>query len=187
MKEDYSSQLIFSSGLTIVFSGIFFVEIFSLISRRLPVSAVFAPNQLWFWGAVLGSLIGLAVAVFQKHLKFVETLEAAALAASFPLATVYIVNFIYHKNSLSIALAIFVLLLIALFYFMEGKYRRFPWYKSGRVGFSGLLSVGVYFLLRIIIGISSSQSFSFIGRVDIVLSAVVAFLLFFSLYNLSER
>lgn len=186
LKEDYASQLVFSSGFIILISTVLSADVLGLIVRNTPENGIFVPSQFWFWGGTIGFVVGLSIVRYTKKLKLVETFEAAALAGSIPLATIYFSDFVKTQSAPSAAFGILIILLLVIFYFLERRYRRFSWYKSGRVGFSGLAVVGIFFLLRIIAGLTGTPVFSIMGKIDIIVSAVSAFLIFFSLYNLAE-
>ena len=90
--------------------------------------------------------------------------------------------------SLQISRSAFVvgLLLVCLYVTLNNYYKQFPWYKSGRVGFSGLVVLGSGFLIRSVVSLVYPNMIFFIGRVDAVLSAAIAFLFFFTVHSLSQ-
>lgn len=186
LKEDYSSKLIFDSGFIFIGSFIVFSVIFFLSSKLAPDNNLFRPSQMWFWGGVLGILIALRIITSKLKLKTVETFEAAIVGSVFWMLVFYFVNFIQTSSAQSGILAAVCGGLLILFYVLNNNYKKFNWYKSGKVGFSGLMVSGLFFLFRVFFAYFAPYSFSVIGRVDVLLSAVSAFLLFFSLYNLSE-
>lgn len=186
LKEDYSPKLIFDSGFTfLVSTSVGFLLSFAA-SKYIQASFLFRPSQVWFWGGFIGSIVGLKIINSRFKLKLTETFEASTLGVISCLIVLYFINFLVTKSPPVLIILLFVIFLMALFYFLEGRYRRFAWYKSGRVGFSGLTISGLYFFLRVVLSIFAPQTFSLVGKVDLLPSAVVAFLLFFSLYNLSE-
>ena len=178
LREDYSSSLIFSSGAYFIFMASIFSWLSQLLSRFAVENSILEPAGLWFWGSILGFIVAFALSVKKLRLRWVETLEAAILGGAFWLLVVYGAN-------LALSGFAVVALLLILFYFLDKNYKRFSWYKSGRVGFSGLLAASVFFTIRAIASFVTTE-FSTIGRIELVPSAVVAFLLLFSLYNLSE-
>jgi len=187
LKEDYSAPLIFSAGFSLVGFVLAGSFIFNIASKYISTSGVLNPAELWFWGAFVGFLVGLWYSIVKFKLKSVEILEASALGFSVWLALGYMLNFFKSRNVYSGLLGVAVVISIVLFYFLDKRYKSFSWYKSGRLGFSGIFVSGFYFTLRVIFASLAPTTFSIIGKIDIIFSAVVAFLLFFSLYNLSER
>lgn len=187
VKEDYSAKLIFNSAFTFVFSVIIGALVGFVIGKLLPSSRVFYPSGLWFWGGVVGAFIAHAISTRRFKLKNVETFEAAVMSFLPWLSFSYLANFLGEQKFQSILQSGIALFLFGLFNFLDKRYRSFQWYKSGKVGFSGLIVAGLFFLARVFISYQSPDAVSIIGRVDVVISAVCAFLLLFSLYNLSER
>lgn len=186
LKEDYAPKLIFDAGF--IFVGCFsvFSLIFFLVSKFSPDSVLFRPSQMWFWGGILGILTALRIVNTKLKLKVIETFEAVVLGTSFWLVILYVLEFISLRSQNFPILALISAGIFLLFFVLDKKYKSFNWYHSGKVGFSGLVVSGLFFLFRVIYAYLEPTSFSVIGRVDVVLSAVAAFLIFFSLYNLSE-
>jgi hypothetical protein len=82
----------------------------------------------------------------------------------------------------------FILLAIYIFYkYIDARYKRYTWYRSGKVGFSTLTAAAILFLLRALAGLAVGDMLSFIGKGDIILSAVLSFVLFLSIYNLGKQ
>lgn len=186
LKEDYSPALIFNSA----FLSIFLICSFSLvaigISKLAPDTTIFRPSQMWFWSSILGLLVSLRIAVSKFRLKMIETFEASILGTMLWILVLFIVESVVSGSIQAGVLAIITAILIYLFFFLDKKYRSFQWYKSGKVGFSGLAVAGIFFLARIFLSYFEPNTFSIIGKVDVVISAATSFLIFFSLYNLSE-
>lgn len=179
LREDYSGSLIFSSGFTFIVATLVGILVFGLISNFIPDSQIFDSSESWFWGAFMGNLVALVIVKNKFKLKTVETFEADILGLLSWMCVVY-------AHNLELRLFAACLLLISFFYFIDNRYRSFHWYKSGRVGFSGLLVAGIFFLSKMLLALATPGFVSSVGKVDILLSAVSAFLLFFSLYNLGE-
>jgi len=179
LREDYSSEVIFESGsifLALILLG-YFLSL--LMKVFLTESAFFNPEGLWFWGSLAGFYTAFLVSSKKYKLKQVEVLESGYLALSLWLLIVYLFN--------KAVLPLLILLIIyLLFFYFQKNYKRFGWYKSGRAGFSGLAAGGLFFGLRAALSLLMPETFSFIGKIDFLPSAVATFLFFFSLYNLSE-
>jgi hypothetical protein len=179
MREDYSSDLIFSAGSFFVLLTLVGYLLSRLVLFLFVASSVFNPAGLWFWGAFGGFAVAILVSVRKYKLNVVQTSESALLGASFWLLIVFVAN-------LAVLPTISLVLFYALFYYFEKNYRRFSWYKSGRAGFSGLAVTSLFFLGRAVASLVVPTTFSLIGRLELVPSAAASFLLAFSLYNLSE-
>jgi hypothetical protein len=176
MKEDYSSEIIFSSSLLILVG----LTLGSFLSFQLL-------KQYWFWFSLLGVLLGLTLSVFRFKVRFYETLEALVVSLLPLTSFVFLVDSV---NSLSISsfLAFVVTVsLLGLTYFFDRKYKLFNWYKSGRIGFTGLAVSALFFLLRAVVSLIGVSVISFVGKIEPLASGIVSFTLFLLLFNLSRK
>jgi hypothetical protein len=92
-----------------------------------------------------------------------------------------------NLSAISLLAAVATLILIVTFYFFETKYKNFSWYKSGKVGFSGLAVLGIFFLVRALVALSFSFVLSFAGKFESVFSGITAFLFFLGVFNLARQ
>jgi hypothetical protein len=178
LKDDYASLEIFS--LTIL--SLLFVLIGFLLGlflgSRLKVSPLFDPRQLWFWFSVLFGLGGFVAGYRNSRFMFYEALEAVIVGFLFWCFSSFIL--------FSVPISIFIVVLMILFSVLGQRYKNFTWYRSGKVGFSGLSVMGTFFLARTVLALINPNMISFIGRIDAVVSAIATFVCFVTLYNLSE-
>ena len=187
LKEDYASSLLFSSSSFLAFFVLLGVLIGYLVSRFVPNTRIFHSQNAWFWTGLVGFFVGSYFSYRKFNIKFYEGFEAGGVGL---VLTLFYLNLFYgliYSHIWDLFAAFVLLLLFVVFYFFESRYRQFSWYRSGRVGFSGFAIFIVYFLFRVISNFFEPTAFSLVGRVDIVLSALLAFLLMFSLYNLGEE
>lgn len=175
MKEDYVSEIIFS--VAFVMLGIAFAG--GVVAWR------FLPDW-FFWLETLGIIIGLITSYYKYKVRFYETLEALVIAILPWLSIFYLYD--SAKNSSLISLIFFFLTLgfILLFYFFDLKYKNFTWYRSGRVGFSGVATLGVFFLVRCSVSVFGIGVLSFVGKFEPYLSGIMAFITFILIYNLGK-
>ncbi len=177
LHEDFDHRIIFRSG-TLMVAGFAIGSVLSalIIPVFFPTSKVFAYTGLWFWGAIVGVAIGFLVSQRVFKLPFYEMLEASVVGFLFAIPFVTR-EFLYAIPSL------------IAYYILLNKYKSFSWYKSGKVGFAGLATLGIFFLVRSILALIGERMLVFtgIGKVEVVLCAAVAFLCFFGVYNLSEQ
>lgn len=147
----------------------------NLIPRLFPASSIFSYTGLWFWGALTGLSIGFVVSQRVFELPLYEAFEAA------------VVGFLFASPILTREW-VYSAIALACYYYLRGRYKSFMWYKSGKVGFAGLVTLGLFFLVRSILALSGSNMLVFtgIGKVEVVLCAALSFLCFFAVYNLSE-
>ncbi len=175
LREDFDSPVIFRSGFIMVLGfGIGQIVFVSIVPRFFPASNIFNYAGLWFWGAILGLSIGFMISQKAFRLPFYETLEAA------------IVGFLFASPIITKEW-IFSIAIVTIFYVLKLKYKSFNWYRSGKVGFAGLATMGIFFTARSILAFIGSTMLVFtgIGKVEVVLCAALAFLSFFAIYDLS--
>ncbi|GEM_PF-644930 len=190
LKEDYEKEKIFSSGLIMLigmFLGLFAIY---LPAKSVPVNdvvnPVINPKGFWFWGSFLGFFVALLYSTQKFKIKPYEAVESLVpgmfIVAIFYSLASYVLT---GDNNFSLFSAIIISLGI-LFTFLKSKYKSFSWYKSGKIGMSGIFTLGAFFLIRVILAIKLPQSFLVAGRVDLIPSSIISFLMFFLVYNLSE-
>lgn len=187
LKEDYSSSQIFESGFYIIF-GVFFLGLLGLwvLPAFVHSSPIFSTAGLWFWGAFAGFVLGLTISVVKLNLRFFESFEAGSLGMLIWLALIYLTDSLKNSSLPSLIAFGVCLALICLFFFLSGRYKKFTWYRSGKIGFTGLATLGIFFFFRVLVALFFPFVLSFVGRVDALLSGAVSFILFLLLYNLAE-
>ncbi|RLC32745.1 hypothetical protein DRH13_01185 [Candidatus Woesebacteria bacterium] len=176
LKEDYDSESIFTFAVFIV-AG---VGIFSFVSLKLL-------PQWWFWADCLGATLGFLLGRLKFKFRFFESLEAATIGLLPWLSFIFLQDSI-SNTSLPTLLAFIVLLLVIAFYvFLDAHYKKLTWYKSGKVGFSGLTTLGILFLIRTAVAAGFPSMLSFLGPIDSIISGVIAFTSFLLVFNLSRQ
>ncbi len=167
LKEDYLYEQIFNLA--------FLILIGVLIGF---ITSNFIFKDYWFWMILLGSLLGFSLGVIKQKMKFFESLEGYAIGLLPWIGLFYLTDSIKH-SSLSLFLASWaVVLTVFIYFFCKSHYRSFTWYKSGRVGFAGVIALIVFFITRII--------FTF-GSIEMYFSISATLLLSFLLYNLFKK
>jgi hypothetical protein len=73
--------------------------------------------------------------------------------------------------------------LFLFFWFMDKKYIGFTWYKSGKVGFPGLFTLGLFFLMKCVLAAIFSDVVLFGGTLDIIFSGFLAFVFFLMIFS----
>ncbi len=187
LKEDYTSNIIFSAG----FISLIGILVFFLITKfgiltRVEFGGI-ASTGVLFWISLLGGVVGYLIALFKYKLRLFESLEALSIGLLYLILSVFVADTFVHMSLVSLIGSAVIALLLILFYFLESRYRDFTWYRSGKVGFSGLTTVGLFFLLRAVVAFPFPFVLSFLGRVETLVSALLTFLLFFAVYNLSVK
>lgn len=185
LKEDYTPATIFSFNFLILAFIVVGFLIGTIIGTNLSPTKIFNPQGLWFWGAFIFGSIGFAICFFTPQgsshfrMRLLETLEAVGLG--------FIFLFFCITFARSILFSVAVGILIPFFFIINARYKSFSWYKSGKVGFAGLAILGIFFLIRAIVALIDPTMISFIGKLDAILSSVVAFIFFLTLYNLGGQ
>lgn len=175
LKEDYASTIIFTTAVYALLG----VLVGYLISLEFF-------SQWWFFWETLFLFVGLVVGVLRFKLRIFEILEAATVSFLPWLSFIFLKDSISNQSLISLVAFVFLLLLLFLFFFLDKHYKRFTWYKSGKIGFSGMTTLGVFFLIRAVVGAFNLPMISFVGKLDSVLSAVISFIAFLMVYNLSR-
>lgn len=177
LKEDYSASSIFTTSLYVLLG----------ILVGLIVSRKFLPSW-WFWLSFSGTGLGLALGIFRFHLRFFETLEACTIGFLPGLSLIFLNDSIKTSSVVSFVSFVVIAALIALFYFFDRHYKDFSWYKSGRIGFAGLSTLGIFFLVRATIAILFPFVISFVSKYEeALISGITAFIFFLLIYNLSRE
>lgn len=176
LKEDYSQEQIFGFG----FLAVFGLALGYFLAKYLK------PN-FWFWGEVVGILLGFVLAIFKFRLKFYETLEAIILGFLAWFGIFWIFVFLKTPAVTSFLATLLIASLLVLFGLLDANYKDFAWYRSGRIGFSGLTCAAVFFLARAAIASFFPWLLSFSGKVEVFISGSVSFIIFLMVYNLARE
>jgi len=176
LKEDYSSEVIFSLAFFII-AGIILGYLLSL---------KFFPSW-WFWFEGFGAFLGFSLGIVRYNLRFFETFEAGFVGILPWLALYFLQGLVRRPDFVRAFLFISNLALLFIFDYLDKRYKSFTWYKSGRIGFAGLSVAAVFFLIRAAIATFFSSVLSFPGRGEAILAGVCAFSLFLLIYNLCQE
>ncbi len=176
LKEDYHYEKVFNlAGIVVVFQFVFLI-----ISKYIL-------SSFWFWLAIIGTAIGFVLTIKKQKMKFFESFEALVIGMLPWISLIYANDAIY-RSSLSSFLSFWITILcIFLYFFLDSIYRGFNWYKSGRVGFSGIVTAIVFFVSRGLLSLFFRDTMSFAGSFEIYFSLSTALLLTIVLYNLSRK
>jgi hypothetical protein len=175
LKEDYASDIIFQSA-TFIILGIFVGSFLS--SRLFPV--------WFFWASLIGGSIGLTLAIIRFKIKFYESLETFIIASLPWLSLVFLANSIVTSSLSSFLAFLAILFMVFLSYFLDTHYKSFTWYRSGKIGFAGIATASLIFLIRAVLAIGGVSMLSFVGKSEAIISGVMVFCGFMLLYNLGK-
>lgn len=176
LKEDYASEIIFKSALSTLTGMI--VGIF--------VSWKFFP-QGFLWMAFFGALLGIGVSSYKFKERFYECLEALVIASLPWISFIFLSDSVANSSLVSFFAFLITLVVMFIYYFFEQHYKGFSWYKSGKVGFAGLATLGIIFLVRSAIAVGRFNVISFVTGYEAILSGAAAFITFLLVLNLGRQ
>ena len=187
LKEDYPAGHILSFGFLIIIPLLIGFLAGLVISGVIfsPNPVFFSPTGLWFWLAFGLSLIGFGVGQVKFRLRTYETFEAMALGFLFWFFALSFSNSLVTGNLKLFFFSLVVGSLVSFFFFLDVRYKTFTWYKSGKIGFSGLAILVMLFFIRVFVALLDPSMLSFIGKFDAILSGIVSFIFLIIIYNLS--
>lgn len=173
LKDDYQYEKIFNLA---------FLTLFGFLIGF--IASKYLNKEYWFWFDLAGSLTGFTIGIKKQKMKFFESFEGLVIG-TLPWVSLVFLSDSVKNSSLSSFLAFWMTLIcIFIFFFMASHYRSFTWYKSGRVGFAGILTAQVFFIFRIVASIFYPNVVSLVGKFEIYLSSAVVLILFLLLYSL---
>lgn len=161
LKDEYSSEIVFSS----VFTYILFLLIFLFVSYRTSF-------EYWFWFTFAALPATGLFLKLKRKMSLYELLDAFAIAVIPWLVLLFTAEIIITGRVLNLVWAILFCLIAILYKYLESRYKLISWYKSGKIGFLGLVSVLVYFLFR---GVASLIGLDLVSVVkyDFILSFIL--------------
>ena len=175
LKEDYIENQIFS----VAFLSIFIFIAFYFISR------VFF--QKWiFWLPLIGSYGVLILLGKKLGMRIFEVADAAVIAYLGWFSVNSVIFLIQLKNIQSLILVITNLVFLFAFFLIDSQYKRIPWYRSGRTGFTGMFILGLFFLIRAAVALLAPDMLIFLLEYDIFISGVISFISFLMIFNLAR-
>lgn len=176
LKEDYHFEKTFTLAFYILLG---LLISYFLAQKLLP--------QYWFWIELLGLAAGFSIGTMRLKMRVWESFEGVLVGGLIWLSLIFIADSVVNSSLLSFLAFWVCLFSVVLFFFLDAHYRRFSWYKSGRVGFAGLATTGVFFLTRSVVALLSLPVISLVGRFEGVFSGIMSFSAFLLLFNLSRQ
>lgn len=162
LKDDFSSEIIFRTAAAILIG----------IGLGWLISYIFAPIY-FFWSSTLFALLTMFLMQRKFKLRFYETLEALIMASMPWLALIFLENSIKTSSMMSFLAFTATLVLIFLSYWFDVNYKNFTWYKSGKIGFAGLTTSFLFFLIRFVLATFGLSMLSFVVKFEFIFSGVV--------------
>ena len=176
LKDDYHYEKIFNL-VSFVLAGI----LIGFISLK------FVPSVYWFWVYLIAIIASFTVGIIKLKIRFFESLDSLVISL-LPYFGLYLLSQSIKNYSLSSFIGFWIVtVFVFLYFFVDANYRKFTWYKSGRVGFSGLLVAGLFFVVRSVLSVFFVDGPTIMGQLDIYISASFSFVSFLLLFNLSKK
>lgn len=176
LKEDYAAEIIFKSAFYILVG----VAVGWVVSFKF-----FPPAFLWL--AFFGALAGLGLSVRSFRVRFYETLEAMIIGSLPWISLTFLKDSVLGSSLPSFIAFLAILVVIFVYYYFGQHYKEFGWYKSGKIGFSGLATLAIIFLVRSGVALAGVPMVSFLGKYEAVASGVAAFVSFMLIFNLGRK
>lgn len=175
LKEDYLPDHIFTSA---------FLMLGGLILGYLLGRAIVFP--WWFWTTFSGGAIGYVLSLVIFKIRVRELFDAAWSGLLIWLSLYFLGDSVRNSSLISFIGFVVLLVLVGLYHYFDINYRNFSWYRSGKIGFSALSTISLFFLVRGLGGIFFPYVLSLAGKIDIIVSLVVSFIFTALTYNLSR-
>lgn len=176
LKDDYSSDIIFRVAASILLG-----DVLGLITSK------FIFHQYFFWLSLLGAFLGMLIMIFRLKLRFFETFEALILGALPGISLMFFKDSIINSSLSSFLAFVISLILIFAAYWFDMNYKSFTWYKSGKIGFAGILTATIFFLIRTVVAIKGIPVISFVVSIEPMISGLVTIVLVGLLINLGRN
>ncbi|MCX7928307.1 MAG: hypothetical protein N2558_01310 [Patescibacteria group bacterium] len=174
LREDLSENLIFSLGLSI----------FGLTSLFLIPSYFYKDAIFWF------VLLGLGVSVYiqskKKKVKFFEIVDVLTISCLWCFFARAAILLGFKRDFAELINFCSVVSLIFLYHFVFRSYKQFVWYKSGRIGIAGVITLFAFFLGRFLVGVFLPDVLSLNSRLEMSFSLLFLFLVLFGFYKLNK-
>lgn len=177
LKDDFAPDITFKIGFNILI-GIGISLLFAL--RFFP--------EYYLLIAFIGAITGLFIAIFRFRIKFYEVLEAFIIAILPWLSLMFLLDSVLHSSLSSFLGFIVILILIFVSYYLDANYKKFNWYKSGKIGFTGLTILIVIFAIRLVLALFGISVLSLVNsRTEIIISITGILVFALLLYKLAVQ
>ncbi len=183
LKEDYTSNLLFASGIAMIVPP---------AVATLAVLVISKESGYAFWSAVVIYAVSFFIVIKKYKIRGFESFEASGIGLLAILLIWSILSFLSAVNVATFLLAILPIISYLAFVFLDGRYKRFTWYSSGRVGFAGCVGLLLYFLMRsVVVVFAPSHMVSFsesivLGKLDLAFCGIAVGILTICIYALAK-
>lgn len=174
LKDDYIPSQIFSTALIVlVFAGI-----------GCFLSTVF--KSYAFWLISLSLFIGYIIGSVKCGIKFYEGFDSFIISSLIAFTATFPIVYKFWQLNLILFYSATVISVV-VFHIIKKNFKSFIWYKSGRRGFSGLFTLGIFFLIRSMVAIVRPESILLLTEYDIFISGLISSISFLNIFVLGGK
>lgn len=170
LEEDYANDKIFLLTLGLMVSMV----VGNWIFGRFPLFS--------FWASLALVVAIGAYSVKKLDFRLFEVVDAVAPAWFWFLLLGSLAGFLSTRTIEALVEPAIAALALLGFTFFNARYRTFSWYPSGKIGFAGVGSLGLYFLSRSIFGVyialTSSLSIELVDYNIVIFNGIIGLVLF---------
>lgn len=130
LKDDTTSDIVFSVGFLVI--------------------AAILVTQKYFWLQLIAITLAASFGIWKFKMRINEVFDALVIALLPWLALVFLKTSVVKVSAPAFVGFIMILVLIGVYYLVDAHYKKFTWYKSGRIGLSGAV-VSILFVLIYIV------------------------------------
>ncbi len=174
LKEDYIPSQIFSTSIVIILT---------VLAGYFCSSFYFKEYRFWF--VILTFIIGYIIGSKRSGIKFYEGLDSLISALLLSIFISSVILYSYRTVNLFL-FYISIGLSLAIYYIVKKYYKTFIWYRSGRRGFPGLFTTGVFLLTRSAISLIKPDYTLLLTEYDIFFSGLISFVSFLNIFILAK-
>jgi hypothetical protein len=176
LREDYAEDMLFSLGL----------HAFGVGLLGFVLGIVIYPAIL-FWSVGLGIIIGLGIGAYRLKMRFYESLDIVIVTSLWLLLIRTALVAIFVRSIKEFVFASAILICISVYYLLNGSYKSFSWYKSGKVGFAGLSVLFLLILARLLVAFIFPSMLPLASTIEKIISGVALLLILSGIIKLSIR
>jgi len=176
LRDDYIGSQIFGLGF-----GIYFFLIAGLLLFHYF-------KILYFEWIVIAAPLGVVFYyVYRVKMRLNELVNALAPSLYMGSIYYYLMIVILKNNYFSLFGIVLSVLFIIIYFLLEKNYKKFQWYKSGKVGFSGLFVAGAYFFVNSALAVLVPDMVFFSGKINAIISLLLGLTAVLALVRLSKK
>ena len=120
------------------------------------------------------------------NFKVFEAVDAYVLS-SLSLLTIFLFRLGITDFGFSSGITLFICIFsVIAFFFVDKNYKKFTWYRSGKVGFTGLAVLSLFFFIKGVVALFINDMVLFLGNPDYYISFTLVLVCVFIIHKLSN-